>query len=130
MKFYDLLVFFLIFTVFQIEKGSVDVKILGRLCDDPIERTTTNNKNFAAFSFVTDAGATDSNGKRKPLFININAWGKQSETIMKYCKKGTQLLITGNVYDISAYTRKTDGSPAPSINATLDHFEFSSPKRE
>ena len=109
---------------------SLDVKCLGRLVRDPISRSTATDKQLTAFTFVTDAGSTNSDGKRNPLYLNVNAWGKNGENIIKYCKKGTQLLTTGNVYENSTYTRKEDGQPAASLTITLEKFEFVSPKRE
>ncbi len=106
---------------------SLDLKCLGRLCDDPVEKNI-NDKNIAAFSFVTDAGEKDEKAKRKPLFLNVNAFGNLATTILQYCKKGTQLLITGSVYNNSAYIKKTDGKPAASLNVTLEKIEFVSPK--
>ena len=109
---------------------AVHITCLGRLVADPVQRSSTSGKLVTSFSFVTNAIATDSNGKRKPLFLNVNAWGTQGDNIQKYCKKGTQLQVVGSIYDNTAYIKKTDGSPAASMNITLDHFEFTSPKRE
>lgn len=103
---------------------SLDVNALGRLLKDPAEKISKNDKKYAQFTFVTDAGARDDKDKRKPLFLDITAWDKQAETILKYCKKGTQLKITGAVYDIAAFIGINDGAPHYNLSITLEKFEF------
>ena len=44
---------------------SIDVKILGRLVRDPELKSLSAGSNFAVFTFVTDSGAKDKDGKRK-----------------------------------------------------------------
>lgn len=108
---------------------SLDVNALGRLVKDPVSKTSKSEKLYAQFNFVTDAGARDNDKKRKPLFIDVIAWGSQAETILKYCKKGTQLKITGAVYDVSTFIGTTDNLPHYNLQVTLEKFEFvSSPK--
>ena len=102
---------------------SADVKVLGRLVRDPVKRDFGSNSSFAAFTFVTDSGAKGQDGKRKPLFIDVSAWGKQGDTILQYCKKGTQLLITGTIYDNTTFNSK-NGEAVAKLTLTLEKFEF------
>ena len=102
----------------------IDVHILGRLVRDP-ELKSVNNSNFAIFTFATDSNAKGQDGKRKPLFIEVTAWGRNADNIMQYCKKGTQLYISGVVYDEIAFIAK-DGNPKSKLSVTMDKFEFTS----
>ena len=108
---------------------TMDVKYLGRLARDPERKTLPSGVKCVAFPFVTDAGAKGQDGKRKPLFSGVTVWGKQGDDIIKYCQKGTQLSITGHVYDNTAYTGK-DGTARPNLCITLEKFEFTSSKKE
>ncbi len=102
---------------------AIDVKMLGRLARDPEQKTTPGGQNYVTFPFAVEVGAKDNTGAQKTLFVEVSAWGRQGETVATYCKKGTQLLITGNVFDCSAYMGK-DNQPKGKLSVTLEKFEF------
>ena len=108
---------------------AIHVNFLGRLIADPIEKNINGNT-CAIFTQVTDSLVRDKDNKRKPIFISVTAWNNNATNILKYCQKGIQILTTGKVYDLSAYSRKDNGEPAPSLSVTLDDFEFPNNKKE
>ncbi|MDD5431199.1 MAG: single-stranded DNA-binding protein [Candidatus Pacebacteria bacterium] len=75
------------------------VFILGRLTADPMPRTTPTGMQVVNFSMATNRIWTDKSGARKDAteFHNIVVWGKQAETITKYLKKGSLLLVEGRL---------------------------------
>ena len=98
------------------------VTVLGRLVRDPVKRDFSGSSTCASFTFATDSGVKD--GKlKKPLFIDVTAWGKQADTILQYCKKGSQLLVFGTIYDNDTYNNK-QGQPVAKLSLTLKDFEF------
>ena len=100
---------------------AANVTVLGRLVRDPVKRDF-GGSTCTSFTFATDSGVKD--GKlKKPLFIDVTAWGKQADTILQYCKKGSQLLIFGTIYDNDTYNNK-QGQPVAKLSLTLKDFEF------
>ena len=101
---------------------AANITVLGRLVRDPVKRDFGSGSSYAAFTIATDSGVKD--GKlKKPLFIDVTAWGKQADTILQYCKKGSQLLIFGTIYDNDTYNNK-QGQPVAKLSLTLKDFEF------
>ena len=102
---------------------AANVTVLGRLVRDPVKRDF-GGSTCTAFTLATDSGVKGSDGKhKKPLFIDVTAWGKQADTILQYCKKGSQLLIFGTIYDNDTYNNK-QGQPVAKLSLTLKDFEF------
>ena len=101
---------------------AANVTVLGRLVRDPVKRDF-GGSTCTSFTFATDSGVKGSDGKRKPLFIDVTAWGKQADTILQYCKKGSQLLIFGTIYDNDTYNNK-QGQPVAKLSLTLKDFNF------
>lgn len=102
---------------------AANVTVLGRLVRDPVKRDF-GGSSCTAFTLATDSGVKDSTGKhKKPLFIDVTAWAPKADTILQYCKKGSQLLIFGTIYDNDTYNNK-QGQPVAKLSLTLKDFEF------
>jgi single-strand DNA-binding protein len=66
------------------------VAITGRFTRDP-EIKKINEKSLANFSLAV------SKGKEEVSYFDCTAWEKTAELIQKYCKKGKQVNITGEL---------------------------------
>lgn len=65
--------------------------IEGRLTADPDDRTKGEHP-VAAFSLAVDGW-----GEEESSFFDCVAFDKQAETILKYCRKGHRLMISGTM---------------------------------
>lgn len=66
------------------------IAITGRFTRDP-ELKKINEKSLANFSLAV------SKGKEEVSYFDCTAWEKTAELIQKYCKKGKQVNITGEL---------------------------------
>ncbi len=96
------------------------VILSGRLVKDP-ELVHTGDFVKCDFSLAVNSG------KEKADFINCIAWGKTAENLCKYEKKGSQILIRGNLVT-NNYTDK-NGTKRYETKVNADLIEFmGSPK--
>ena len=77
------------------------VTLIGRLCADPELQQTTDGTAVVKFSL-----AVDRFGKDSPCdYIYCRAFKKQAESIAKYMRKGSELLVSGR---LQTYKGKDD----------------------
>lgn len=101
--------------------------LCGNLTKDPELRTTNSGKNVAGFTIaVTDGYSKDADGNAVTDFFTCNAWGKQGENIVKYCKKGSKLLIVGSIHQRSYEAQ--DGTKRYTTEVTVSESKFLSSK--
>ncbi len=56
-------------------------------------------------------------------FVDIEAWGKQGETISKYCTKGRPLFVEGRL-KLDQWEDKTSGQKRSKLKVVLEGFQF------
>lgn len=98
------------------------VNLQGRLTKDPEQKTTTNGKAVCSFSIAVDKRGKDAGTN----FIDCVAWEGRGETISKYFKKGSPILITGRLDQQS--WRAKDGSNRSKLMVIVDDFNFTGNK--
>ena len=94
--------------------------IIGRLTKKPELAYTKENKAIVKMNVAIR------NGKDDTTFLLIKSFGKQAENIEKYCDKGSQLAITGSIYN-NNYEDK-DGNRHYEYNFIAHTVEFISTK--
>ena len=100
---------------------------VGNLTRDPELRTTNSGKNVAGFSIaVNDGYSKDADGNPVVDYFNCNAWGKQGENIVKYCKKGSKILVCGTIHQRSYEAQ--DGTKRYVTEVTVNESQFLSSK--
>ena len=72
-----------------------DCKFTGRLTADPEVRTTQNGHRVVPFTLAVDSMQKNAGGQTQADFLRFEAWDNHADTIAKYCRKGTKLLISG-----------------------------------
>ena len=77
--------------------GTNIVILLGRLTKDPEIRYTSGDRPVAAASFLL-AVERYAKGGNVTDFIRCKAFGKTAETIEKYCGKGKQICLVGEIH--------------------------------
>ena len=95
----------------------------GRTTKDIELRYTQDNKAFGKFSIAVESGYGDN---KKTNFFNISAFGKTAETLEKYAKKGTKLILECQANQ-NKYTDK-NGNQVTSVDFTVLNFEFGESK--
>lgn len=82
------------------------VMLLGRLTKDPEIRYTQGDQGtkIASFTLAVDR-RYKKEGQPTADFINCKAFGKTAEIIGKYCTKGKQIALTGEI-QTGSYTNK------------------------
>ena len=98
-----------------------NVCLVGRLTRDPELRTTSSGVANCRFSLAVD-GRPDSNGNPHTDFINIVVWRNQAENVAKYCKKGSQVAISGRI-QTGSY-QGSDGNTRYTTDVVADRIIF------
>lgn len=100
------------------------VTLLGNLTKDPETKTTTSNKCICTFTVATNNGKDKDGNDRPADYITCKAWEKRGETIAKYMRKGSKILVTG-AFKTDTYTdTKHEDVTHYSSYVLVDGFEF------
>jgi single-strand DNA-binding protein len=67
--------------------------------------------------------------KEKTTWFKVTIWRERAETAAQLIKKGTKILVVGEV-DASAFTDKKTGEARASLEITCFNFQLLSPKGE
>jgi single-strand binding protein len=105
-------------------RGFSKVILMGNLTRDIEVRTTASGQNVANFTLAVTRTWRNQNGQNQDQtsFINCVAWGRTSETIAQYVKKGSPLLVSGRL-DQRSYDDK-DGNKRSVVEVTVEDFTF------
>lgn len=71
----------------------------------------------------------DGERSQKTTWFNAALWGERGENLVSYVKKGTLVLVTGEV-SADCYHDKKTGKPVASLKVTVDWVQLLSPKPE
>jgi single-strand DNA-binding protein len=76
-----------------------NVRLIGRLGQDPEVRNLEKDNKVATFSLATGDSYTDKDGNKKDSTVwhNIVAWGNLASICEKYLKKGKEIAIDGKI---------------------------------
>ena len=94
------------------------VSLVGRLTRDPEIKTTNSGSSYARFSIAVDRRWKDAGTD----FINIVAFGKTSEFIERYFRKGQRIGINGRI-QTGSYEGK-DGKKVYTFDVIAENVEF------
>jgi single-strand DNA-binding protein len=72
------------------------VFLIGRLTKDPVFKVV-NDKKVGTFTIAVDRNYKDENGNRPADFIPVTVWGGGAEVVEKYCQKGKQIALIGEI---------------------------------
>ena len=94
------------------------VCLVGRLTRDPEIKVSASGSSYARFAIAVDRRKKDDGAD----FINIIAFGKTSEFIEKYFRKGQRIGIAGRI-QTGSYDGK-DGKKVYTFDVIADNVEF------
>lgn len=109
--------------------------IVGRLGRDPEMRYTPSGQSVTSMNVASDRAYTDANGQnvKETIWFRVSVWGKQAENVNTYLKKGSMVLIEGELRPDREtgrprlYTRQ-DGVTSASFDVTARTVRFLTPK--
>lgn len=101
------------------------VIIVGNLTRDPELRYTPKGTAVAKLGMAINRQWKDDSGEKKEevTFIDVDAFGKQAETIGQYCKKGKPLLIEGRL-KLETWEDKQTNQKRSKLGVVLESFQF------
>lgn len=94
--------------------------LYGRVVQD-IELRYINQKTAVA-KFSVAVNRRYQNGDRKADFFNVTAFGKRAETLSKYFRQGSRIVVYCHPQQ-EQYTRQ-DGTKVDTVGFILDEFDF------
>lgn len=101
------------------------VILAGNLARDPEMRYTPQGKAVTRISLaVSRAWTTETGEKREEVsFIEVEAWGRQAETLSKYMRKGRPLLVEGRLKQ-DVWEDKNSHQKQYKLKVVLEGFSF------
>ena len=94
------------------------VTLLGRMGADPELRYTQTGKAVVSFNLAV----TDRFKKDHTNWISIVAWNQLAELITQYCKKGSQIALSGRLQQRSFDGK--DGKKVYVLEVVADNVQF------
>ncbi len=98
--------------------------IMGNLTRDPELTFLPNQTPVVEFGLASNRKYKGSDGQMKEdvCFVDCRCYGSRAETLNKYCKKGSQLLIEGRLqFD---RWEAQDGSKRSKHRIFIENFQF------
>lgn len=102
--------------------------ITGNLTKDPDLAETANGTAYCNFSVAVNRAMPDSDGNKQTDFFNCTAWKQRAEVIAKYCKKGSKVLVEGEM-QARSYEDK-NGNRQTGWNINVNNIEFLGSRQE
>jgi single-strand DNA-binding protein len=101
------------------------VTLIGNLTRDPELRVTPKGTPICQFSLAINRQFKMESGESREevVYVDIEAWGKQGETIAKYCTKGKLLYVEGRL-KLDEWDDKETKVKRSKLKVVLEQFQF------
>src|SRR5689334_4569002 len=101
------------------------VLLMGNLTRDPELRVTPKGTPICQFALAVNRQFKMESGESREevIFVDIEAWGKQGETIAKYCTKGKPLYVEGRLR-LDQWEDKNTKEKKSRMKVVLENFQF------
>lgn len=99
--------------------------LMGRMTADPEVKTTTGGTNVVQFSVAVNRKY--SKEEQKTDFIDCTAFGKSADFLGKYFRKGSSVIIFGNIQTDT--WKDKDGNNRKSTRIIVDDLQFGESKK-
>ena len=100
------------------------VYIMGNLTRDPELRVTANGLSICKFGLATTRHFSSQDGKKREetTFVDVDAFGRQAETLSSYMSKGRPIFIEGRLkFD---QWESPSGEKRSKLGVVLESFQF------
>ncbi len=101
------------------------VILVGNLTRDPELRYTPKGVAIAKIGLAINRVYTTETGEKREevTFVDVDAFGKQAETIGQYLKKGRPILVEGRL-KLDQWDDKQTGQKRSKLGVVLESFKF------
>ena len=101
------------------------VILMGNLTRDPEIRYTPSGTAIAKLGLAVNRVWRDTEGQQKEetTFVDVDAFGKQAETLGQYMQKGRPILIEGRL-KLDQWEDKNTGQNRSRLGVVLERFTF------
>lgn len=101
------------------------VIVQGNLTRDPEVRTLPSGSSVARLAVAVNRTFNDKDGNKKEevTYVDVDAFGKQADTIGKFFTKGKPILIEGRL-KLDNWEDKTTGEKKSRLGVVLEGFSF------
>lgn len=101
------------------------VLLMGNLTRDPELRVTPKGTPICQFSLAINRQFKMESGESREevIYVDVEAWGKQGETIAKYCTKGRPLYVEGRLR-LDQWEDKNTKEKRSRMKVVLEQFQF------
>lgn len=101
------------------------VILLGNLTRDPELRYTPKGTAIARLGIAVNRRWTAEGGDQREevTFVDVDAFGKQAETLGQYMKKGRPIFIEGRLR-LDSWEDKQTGQKRSKLGVVLENFQF------
>jgi single-strand DNA-binding protein len=101
------------------------VILAGNLTRDPELRHTPKGTAVAKLGLAVNRSWTTETGEKREeaTFVDVDAFGKQAETIAKYLRKGRSILVEGRLR-METWDDKATGAKRSKLGVVLESFSF------
>ena len=101
------------------------VILAGNLTRDPELKYTPKGTAVAKIGLAVNRVYSTESGEKKEevTFIDVEAWGRQAETLAQYMKKGRPLLIEGRL-KLDTWEDKNTHQKQSKLKVVLESFSF------
>lgn len=101
------------------------VILMGNLTRDPELRTLPSGNSVSRISIAVNRTYLSKEGEKKEevTYVDVDAFGKQAETISKWCTKGSGILVEGRLR-LDQWDDKNTGEKRSRLGIVLENFTF------
>lgn len=101
------------------------VILMGNLTRDPELRYTPKGTAIARLGIAVNRRWTSESGdqREETTFVDVDAFGRQAETLGQYMKKGRPIFIEGRLR-LDSWDDKQTGQKRTKLNVVLESFQF------
>jgi single-strand DNA-binding protein len=101
------------------------VLLMGNLTRDPELRVTPKGTPICQFSLAINRQFKMESGESREevIYVDVEAWGKQGETISKYVTKGRPLFVEGRLR-LDQWEDKNTKEKRSRMKVVLENFQF------
>lgn len=97
------------------------ILIAGHLGADPEVRFTSGGQKVTTLRVACNSRKS---GKDETIWWKVTAWGEQFDKLISYLKKGSPLMVSGELSKPEIFTDR-EGKPQISMNITANNIMFS-----
>lgn len=100
------------------------ITIVGNVGQSPEMRYTPSGQAVTSFSVaVNKSWIKDGERQEQTVWFRVTCWRKLAETVSEYVKKGSKVLVVGEIEEARAWTDK-EGNSRASLEVTANTVRF------